>query len=496
MSTSFDTYLAGHPSLSSAGHPPTGGRTTATTKNLLETDLKGHFINESAIKIQDTDSISHILLSDKFSLTEEIIKSISLYPNKKNSPPAYFHGSWNLYGKNMPKRRNVGTSSSIMINARNSSEPGTTSEDFGPSDDDEYTMNSGSKRKREVAPSTEKRLEQLCRAMIYFFYKQAKHTSSGIPQNSEPVKRYWTASFSISPIPDLYNSQKPDLALFDYEKKTLPKTWVDVLSFIEHTASDFAQRRDIAMYWGSTIKAYLIMREQPWRRFVISFSISADCIRTHYLDRSGLIMSLPVNIHSSPALFIKAIGTVSLADQEALGFDDTIHMCVPHCKGSHATLADGAIGWVKNNSGKTYSIMDVLFKSQGLFCRGTVCYRVRDHDDKIDYAMKDCWVAETKRYHEVDVLNRVKGIPNVVALVDHWDVKYRGQDDCTDLIRRRYGMSPKERGDENFCNRYHRRLIMKPCGEPLSQFATRKELICAFRDFVIGEFGFNVLNRG
>jgi hypothetical protein len=29
---------------------------------------------------------------------------------------------------------------------------------------------------------------------------------------------------------------------------------------------------------------------------------------------------------------------------------------------------------------------------------------------------------------------------------------------------------------------------MTPCGDPLSDFGSRKELICAFRDFVIGEF--------
>jgi hypothetical protein len=464
----------------------------------LTFDLDDHVINESILKIQKTASISHILLS-KTSLTEENIGRIPFYSKKKNSPLVYSSGRWNLNPSKKPKQSNSDTGSGTDATDSSLSEPGMTSEDSdGTWDGDEYNgvMDPGSKRKRRTL-STEKILEHLFKAIVYSLRKSLRDkTTFNIPPQSEPVKRYWSAEFSTSPIPDLYNSQKPDLALFNYRNKKQPKTWADVLSFVEHTTSDFSKRQDIPVYWGSSTKAYLIMREQPWRRFVIYFSICANSLRTHYLDRSGLIISLPVNIHSSPVLVTEAIGTASLADQKMLGFDDTIHMCIHHCKGSHANLADGAIGWVYNNSGKQYSIMDVLWKSQGLFCRGTVCYRIRDPEDGIDYAMKDCWVAETKRYHEVDVLKKVKGIPNVVDLVDHWDVKYGDQDDCTDLIRRQYGISPEDRGDKKFCNRYHRRLVMKPCGEPLSRFKSRKELICAFRDFVVGEFGFNVPNRG
>jgi hypothetical protein len=496
MSTaSFDDYLCGA-SLSSTGHPPPGGRTADVTQGLLKYDLDGHLINEATMNIKKTNSISCILLS-KSSLTKGNIRRIPFYPKDKNSPLVYSSGRWNFNPSKKPKQSNSDTGSST--DATGSSEPGMTSEDSNATwDDEEYDGDQGSKRKRKRTTSrmtTEKILEHLFKAIVYTLRKPLQDkTTFNIPPQSESVKRYWSSEFSASPIPDLYNSQKPDLALFNYRNKKLPKTWADVLSFIEHTTSDFSKRQDLPVYWGSSTKAYLVMREQPWRRFVIYFTIAADCIRTHYLDRSGLIMSLPTDIHSSPVRVAEAIGTVSLADQKMLGFDDTIHMCIPHCKGSHANLADGAIGWVYNNSGKQYSIMDVLWKSQGLFCRGTVCYRVRDPEDGIDYAMKDCWVAEAKRYHEVDVLKKVKGIPNVVELVDHWDVKYGDQDDCTDLIRRQY--SREDRRDKKFCNRYHRRLVMKPCGEPLSRFKSRKELICAFRDFVVGEFGFNVPNRG
>ncbi|KAG2738344.1 hypothetical protein P692DRAFT_20758811, partial [Suillus brevipes Sb2] len=166
------------------------------------------------------------------------------------------------------------------------------------------------------------------------------------------------------------------------------------------------------------------MQEQPWRRFIVSFSICAEQLRAHYCDRSGLIITLPISIQSSPTRVADAIAALSLAEPSRLGLDPTIHMCTPSCKGTHTNLAAGAIGWVTNNEDKMYSIMAVLWKSQGLFCRGMVCYRVRDPVDGKEYAMKDCWVSEHKRYHKVDVLERVKGIPNVVQLVDHWDVLF------------------------------------------------------------------------
>ncbi|KAG1786630.1 uncharacterized protein HD556DRAFT_1313382 [Suillus plorans] len=82
--------------------------------------------------------------------------------------------------------------------------------------------------------------------------------------------------------------------------------------------------------------------------------------------------------------------------------------------------------------------------------------------DGKDYVMKDCWVPEAKRYHEVDVLEHVKGIPNVIQLVDHWDVMYDGEPDCTAQI----------------CN-YYQQFDLEDRGDP------RKELICAFHNFVI-----------
>ncbi|KAG2150752.1 uncharacterized protein EDB93DRAFT_1249762 [Suillus bovinus] len=126
--------------------------------------------------------------------------------------------------------------------------------------------------------------------------------------------------------------------------------------------------------------------------------------------------------------------------------------------------------------------MEVLWKSHGLFYRGMVCYRVVDEAGNKD-ALKDCWVTEEKRMHETTILEMVKGIPNIVELVDHWDVYYKGEPDCTACIRSQYDMG--HRDDLMFRNRFHLHILLSPCREPLSKFSSRQELLTAFHAFVV-----------
>ncbi|KAG2155764.1 hypothetical protein DEU56DRAFT_906933 [Suillus clintonianus] len=478
--TSFDLYLC-RPSLSSTGFQPE--------------ELEGHVIIEADLKIEYNASVFHQLVP-KSSLETRHIAQINYY-GRDNGPPIYFQGAWNFDRHKKPRLNNRNNDSgdsddksdastdivNTDVEALDSQGSGMVSDGTWSHDEYDGTAQPGSKRGRKPS-STEKDLQCLFETVQYAL-RRKQQIRAKIPFPISKIERYWSAEFADSPIPDPYNAQKPDVALFYYKSKTSEKTWTDVLSFVEHTTSDFNKRRDLGVYWGSATKAYLIMREQPWRRFVLSFFISADHLYAHYCDRSGLIITLPIPIQSSPARVADAIATLSLADPSLLGLDPTTHMCITFCQGTHTDLAVGAIGWVTDNAEKKYSIMAVLWKSQGLFCRGTVCYRVRDPVDGKEYAMKDCWVTEAKRYHEVDVLGRVKGIPNVVQLVDHWDVLSNGEPDCTARIRDGYGVLLENRPDTRFFNRYHRRLLLTPCGDPLWDFSSRKELICAFRDFVV-----------
>ncbi|KAG2741174.1 hypothetical protein P692DRAFT_201727111, partial [Suillus brevipes Sb2] len=155
------------------------------------------------------------------------------------------------------------------------------------------------------------------------------------------------------------------------------------------------------------------MREQPWRRFVLLFSIANFKLRAHYLDRSGMIISAPMPIGRHAVRFADVLNAMTLGNHSALGLDPTIHVC---------------------DEGEVYWIMAILWKSRGLFSRGTVCYRVQDKDGQ-EYALKDCWVDADKLEQEVDFLRAVDGVPNVVRLRKYWDVKYDGRVDSTSHIR-------------------------------------------------------------
>jgi hypothetical protein len=133
------------------------------------------------------------------------------------------------------------------------------------------------------------------------------------------------------------------------------------------------------------------------------------------------------------------LSTVTLAESHHLGLDPTIHMCSSACTGKHADLSLGALGWVEDNRSIKYSIMEILWKSHELFCRGIVCYHIINGAGN-EYALKDRWVPKKKKNYEATILEMLKGIPNVIQLVDHWDVLYKGQPDCTECIHSQYDL--------------------------------------------------------
>lgn len=315
-------------------------------------------------------------------------------------------------------------------------------------------------------------------AMHAMYEKTFPESSDAFPfcPMDDLPKRIWSSKFSTSPVPDDTNAQKPDVVLVDHNLRSLPLRWREIITCFELTENPLTSTS--TLYWGSATKGYLIMREQPWRRFVLIFSIAHNELRLHYFDRSGLIISRPTSIVTKPVRLLEVLNTLTLAHTNTLGYDPTMHMCNPTCKGTHLDLRKNAIGWIEGPDKTLLSIINVLWRSQGFFSRGTICYRVQTSSG-IEYALKDCWVAEDKRYHEVTVLRMVEGIPNVVKLVADWDVLYDGEPDCTHRIRASHGMRTS-----GFIRRFHRRVLLTPCGEPLLSYSSKSELLKCFHDFV------------
>ncbi|KAG1744230.1 kinase-like domain-containing protein [Suillus lakei] len=169
------------------------------------------------------------------------------------------------------------------------------------------------------------------------------------------------------------------------------------------------------------------------------FSIAYDKLHLHYFDHSGLVISRPTSITTK--------------------YDPTMHMCDPVCKDAHPNLRENAIGWIENHDGAHLSIMG---DSNGL-----------------EYALKDCWVAEDRKNHEARVLRLVEEVLNVVRLIANWDVLYDGKPDCMQCIRASHGIHSSA-----FICRFHHHLLLSPCGDPLLSYSSKPELLRAFHNFV------------
>ncbi|KAG1724381.1 uncharacterized protein EDB91DRAFT_1087476 [Suillus paluster] len=290
---------------------------------------------------------------------------------------------------------------------------------------------------------------------MHMAYKKTYPQHSSVfhfePENHKHPHRQWSLEFCNAPIPDATNVQKPNVVLLD--RNVEPKSWAHVLTCVEITESDLGIHRDIPLFKGAITKGYLMMREQPWCRFVVLFSLAANNLRAHYMDHSGLIITRPISIIGNLARLVDMLNTMSLVNSKAHGVDSTMHMCDESCKQTQCDVGDKAIGWIEDKKKERLSIISILWRSQGLFSRRTICYRVWDQHG-CEYALKDCWVDEAKKDHEEKVLELVWGIPNVVTLVDAWDVEYEGEPDSTLRIRNLHG-----RFSPGFCS--HKAMVKR-----------------------------------
>ncbi|KAG2362273.1 hypothetical protein BDR07DRAFT_1056109 [Suillus spraguei] len=504
--TSYRRRLYGSISIANALPEPRDKR-----DKLLAEELIGQVLWEEKSLPQDAESIMDaLILGTDFTPTfiSKIDYPVSGLGKKKVKGAPVFHpasrgagGVWQLGKRNVRPRLLVNTRSSSRQKmqrgqtraqtkkaaAATDTEVGSDSSFASPENDESFgaqgydDKNPNKKRQRASATLEGKwtLLFNAIQAAMHAMYEKTFPESSDAfpfcPMDDLP-KRIWSSKFSTSPVPDDTNAQKPDVVLVDHNLRSLPLQWREIITCFELTENLLTSTS--TLYWGSATKGYLIMREQPWRRFVLIFSIAHNELRLHYFDRSGLIISRPTSIVTKPVRLLEVLNTLTLAHTNTLGYDPTMHMCNPTCKGTHLDLRKNAIGWIEGPDKTLLSIINVLWRSQGFFSRGTICYRVQTSSG-IEYALKDCWVAEDKRYHEVTVLRMVEGIPNVVKLVADWDVLYDGEPDCTHRIRASHGMRTS-----GFIRRFHRRVLLTPCGEPLLSYSSKSELLKCFHDFV------------
>lgn len=160
---------------------------------------------------------------------------------------------------------------------------------------------------------------QVIEKMFAFFLNALIHAlSKSFPAQS--LLPRWYGSNSTTPVGDGLVQRKPDLCLSD----DVTLQWNNILVVTDMTASQFS----LSMPAGKTLdtKAYLVFREQPWKRFVLflSFTHQHSELRVHLYDHLGGIVTPAIQIHDQPDNFKYVMAYIVFGSRHCMGFDLTI----------------------------------------------------------------------------------------------------------------------------------------------------------------------------
>ncbi|KAG0693675.1 hypothetical protein DFH29DRAFT_881277 [Suillus ampliporus] len=291
------------------------------------------------------------------------------------------------------------------------------------------------------------------------------------------VVRTWSSANATCAVKDEEVHRKPDLALLD----DMTARWDTIKAVCKLTSQLYLPQSTV----GKTIdsKAYLLLRRQPWRRFVLLLSLTNkyhDLNLNFYLyvlsclvfgnpecigyDPLILIFTKtlrPAQLECSPTFLRATTNKLPAADQThrslaeslvdgAIQVESTappqIRSTTPtmpstpaSASTSKAALASDPpeieiptdplrttpsqpIGKILVND-HAYDILELIFSSQGLVGCGTVCYLARRDDE--EYIIKDHWVLGDKdiALNEVMMLQAMQGVRGVPQLIEYWLVE-------------------------------------------------------------------------
>jgi hypothetical protein len=151
----------------------------------------------------------------------------------------------------------------------------------------------------------------------------------------------WYGSSSTVPVESEHVQRKPDVCLSEHTELR----WNTILVVAELTTTSYTP----SIPAGKTLdtKAWLVFREQPWRRFILSLSFSNNYreLRVHVHDHSGGIVTPEINIHENPDAFKYIMACIVFGQRDCIGFDLTITI-----NPKMTSLLSGAF-WARNVKG-------------------------------------------------------------------------------------------------------------------------------------------------
>ncbi|KAG1849826.1 hypothetical protein C8R48DRAFT_778420 [Suillus tomentosus] len=130
----------------------------------------------------------------------------------------------------------------------------------------------------------------------------------------------WSAASAQKALPGSDIKRKPDLVLSD----DISAKWGNIRVSAELTHS----RYQPAMRLGKAADthAYIMMSEQPWRRFalILSFTDEYRHLRVLMYDHSGGAVSPRFDIYQQPDIFSHIIAAINFGSLECVGYDPTV----------------------------------------------------------------------------------------------------------------------------------------------------------------------------
>ncbi|KAJ7138415.1 hypothetical protein C8R43DRAFT_1202310 [Mycena crocata] len=286
--------------------------------------------------------------------------------------------------------------------------------------------------------------------------------------NARPATQSsWTAQFANEGLSDAPNVRKPDILLGPAGGEDF--RWGSVHVHAELKSTDTSKSRKDALLQLLN-GAYLMFSSQDNRRFLISLSFNAHNVRLYVFDRAGLVITSPFDMHRDPTSFVHVLTALMFTnDLAVLGYDTSI-------------ITTGLRPNVRRFievKGVRYSIVKTLFVSDVIRGRGTVCWHVRHGGE--DFVIKDTWADASRAHTEAGILRMADGVQGIAQVVADVIVVINDLEDSTDNLR---SLIDPEGKHAHIETRSHRRLVLTPFGAPLSQFASRKELVSIFIDAV------------
>ncbi|KAG8217924.1 hypothetical protein J3R82DRAFT_6090 [Butyriboletus roseoflavus] len=270
----------------------------------------------------------------------------------------------------------------------------------------------------------------------------------------------WSAEFSMKPTSGTDLVLKPD-----------QYSWQNVVSVLELTSENFSSRLCL-----QTTRKACGASAQLDRRFVIILTLANQPPRLHLFDRAGVAHPRRYNIHFHLNLPVRVLDTLTLGRLEHC-FSPTISRMNTNCRRSRLTIQAAE---------KTNNTTPVLFNTEMIRGRATVCFLVDDTDRNVGkrYVVKDSWTYTGWATTEEEMLKRTKERKfnyEVTTLEAARTVRMGEEDDSTSLPRPSCLFSDDDPLPEI---RVHRRLLLAPVGSPLAEFSCIQELVSVLIDII------------